>query len=121
VRIVFRPFVTTANTASRCGTKTAQLGWRFVAGAVQRERNVQNGLGYVDRGGRGDRNLWKVLPGFVVVWVKLGDGLGCHGLFGQKSDLVAPLFQTSPVEEYHPAAPRVRWPSGRIHRAALLR
>jgi hypothetical protein len=69
------------------GTKTAAAGWRFVAGAVRRECNVQNSFGYVDRNRWRDRNL---SSRFVVVRFGLGDGLGRDGLLGKKSDLAAP-------------------------------
>ena len=77
----------TTRFAPQAGTKKARAGWRFVAEEAGRERNGQNRTGDVDRDRGGDRDLSNVSPGFLVVRVWFGDGLGRHGILGQKSGL----------------------------------
>ena len=71
----------------------------FVAGAVRRERYIQNSPGYVNRRRWRDRNLRDISSRFVVVRFGHGNGLGRDGLLGKKSDLAAFPFSHRLVEQ----------------------
>ena len=66
-----------------------RAGWRYGPGqsSDHRERNAQNGCGNVHRDRRRDRDLRNPSPGFVVVRLGIGDGLGRDGVLGAEFSL----------------------------------